>query len=104
MLLGYDDNALPVGGTVIHKTFHVTYKAARRIAIAVVGGTIVLLGIVMIVTPGPGLFGIAVGLTILAIEFTWARRWLKRLRETISDGMANNRARRAENHRKRVDN
>ena len=70
--------------------------------IAVVGATVVLLGIVMIVTPGPALVVIPVGLAILAIEFTWARRWLKRLRETISNGMANNRARRAENHRKRA--
>lgn len=79
-----------------------TYKAARRIVVAVVGATVVLLGIVMIVTPGPALVVIPVGLAILAIEFTWARRWLKRLRETISNGMANSRARRAENHRDRV--
>ena len=84
---------------MIQKTFHLTYKAAKRIAILVVGGTMVVLGIIMIVTPGPGILGIAIGLTILAVEFTWARRWLKRLRETISNGMASNRARRAENHR-----
>ena len=87
---------------MIERTLHLTYKAARRIVIAVVGATVVLLGIVMIVTPGPALVVIPVGLAILAIEFTWARRWLKRLRETISNGMANNRARRAENHRKRA--
>ena len=87
---------------MIQRTLHLTYKAARRIVIAVVGATVVLLGIVMIVTPGPALVVIPVGLAILAIEFTWARRWLKRLRETISNGMANNRARRAENHRKRA--
>jgi tellurite resistance protein TerC len=87
---------------LIERTLHLTYKAARRIVIAVVGATVVLLGIVMIVTPGPALVVIPVGLAILAIEFTWARRWLKRLRETISNGMANNRARRAENHRKRA--
>lgn len=88
---------------MIQSTLHLTYKAARRIVIAVVGATVVLLGIVMIVTPGPALVVIPVGLAILAIEFTWARRWLKRLRETISNGMANNRARRAENHRNRAE-
>lgn len=87
---------------MIERTLHVTYKAARRIVVAIVGATVVLLGIVMIVTPGPALVVIPVGLAILAIEFTWARRWLKRLRETISNGMANSRARRAENHRERV--
>lgn len=70
--------------------------------IAVVGVTVVLLGMVMIVTPGPALVVIPIGLAILAIEFTWARRWLSRLRETISNGMANDLARRAEKHRKRI--
>ena len=87
---------------MIQKTFHLTYKAGRRIAISVVGGTMVILGIIMIVTPGPGLLGIAVGLAILGLEFAWARIWLRRLRETISNGMAGSRARRAENHRERV--
>ena len=46
----------------------------------------------------------ALGLAILAVEFAWARRWLKSLRETISNGFANNRAKRAEKHRDRVQN
>ncbi len=86
----------------MQKTVHLTYKAAKRIVIAIVGGTMVVLGIIMIVTPGPGLLGIAIGLAILGAEFAWARHWLKRLRESISNGMANNRAKRAENHRDRV--
>ena len=88
---------------MIQKTANLTYKAAKRIAIAIVGGTMVLLGLIMIVTPGPGLLGIAFGLAILGAEFTWARLWLKRLRESISNGMANSRAKRAENHRDRVE-
>ena len=92
-----------MGDAVIERTFHLTYKAARRIAIAIVGGTVVVLGIIMIVTPGPGLLGIAVGLAILGAEFAWARIWLKRLRETISNGLANNRAKRAENQRKQAE-
>jgi len=88
---------------VIQKTVHLTYKAARRVAVAVLGSTIVLLGIVMIVTPGPALIVIPIGLAILGLEFAWARLWLKRLRETISNGLANNRAKRADSHRDRVD-
>ena len=88
---------------MIQKTAHLTYKAAKRIAIAIVGGTMVVLGIIMIVTPGPGILGIAIGLAILGAEFAWARIWLKRLRETISNGMANSRANRAERHRERVE-
>lgn len=88
---------------MIQKTVHLTYKAARRVAVAVLGSTIVLLGIVMIVTPGPALIVIPIGLAILGLEFAWARLWLKRLRETISNGLANNRAKRADSHRDRVD-
>jgi tellurite resistance protein TerC len=91
-----------LGQYVIHKTVHLTYKAARRIAVAVVGGTVVLLGIIMIVTPGPALVVIPIGLAILSAEFAWARHWLRRLRESISNGLANDRASRADSHRDRV--
>ena len=75
---------------------------ARRIAVAVVGSTVLLLGVVMIVTPGPAFVVIPVGLAILSIEFTWARLWLKKVRKTISEQAANSFGRRAEDHRSRV--
>jgi uncharacterized protein (TIGR02611 family) len=87
---------------VIQKTINVTYRAARRIAIAVLGSTVLVLGIVMIVAPGPALIVIPIGLAILGIEFAWARLWLKRLRRTISNNFSNSRAKRAEAHRDRV--
>ena len=87
---------------MIKRAFHFTYKAARRIVIGVVGATVVLIGIVMIVTPGPALVLIPVGIAILSIEFTWARVWLKRVRESISNRGSNNRKARAEAHRRRV--
>jgi len=87
---------------VIQKTIHLTYRAARRIAIAVVGTTVLILGIVMIVAPGPALIVIPVGLAILGIEFAWARLWLKHLRRTISNSFSNGRAKNAEAHRERA--
>ena len=87
---------------MIQKTIHWTYKTARRVAIAVLGGTIIAIGIVMIVAPGPALIVIPIGLAVLGIEFAWARRWLKRPRETISNGMAGARAKRAQARRDRV--
>ena len=57
---------------------YVPYKVAKRIVICIVGGTVVLLGVVMMVTPGPGIPAILVGLGILGIEFAWARIWLKK--------------------------
>jgi tellurite resistance protein TerC len=62
-----------------------TYKVAKRIVIGVVGGTVLALGVVMMVTPGPGIAGIIAGLGILAIEFTWARIWLKKIKNRAQD-------------------
>jgi uncharacterized protein (TIGR02611 family) len=90
------------GSSVIKRAFHLTYKAARRVVIGVVGMTIVLIGVVMIVTPGPALVFIPIGLAILSIEFTWARVWLKRVRESISNRNSNNLKARADSHRQRV--
>jgi len=56
-----------------------TYREARRVVILVVGMTIVLLGVLMLALPAPGTLTIILGLTILAIEFAWARDWLKRV-------------------------
>jgi len=57
-----------------------TYKIAKRIAIGIVGGTVLIIGIVMIVAPGPALVVIPVGLGILWLEFAWARIWLKKVK------------------------
>jgi len=84
---------------MIKKAFHLTYTTARRIVIAVIGTSVLLLGIVMMVTPGPAVLVIPAGLAILAIEFVWARRWLRKLREMISRRSAKNHGERAESHR-----
>ena len=87
---------------MIQKTLHLTFRAARRIAIAVVGITVIAVGIVMLVTPGPAIVVIPVGLAILGLEFVWARNWLRRLRKAISDRNSNRRAERAASHRERT--
>ena len=87
---------------MIKRTLHLTYKAARRIVIAVVGLSVLIIGMVMIVTPGPALIVIPVGLAILSNEFAWARAWLKKLRESISGRNSNSLNERAEGHRDRV--
>ena len=65
----------------------ITYPWARRIAVAVIGGSVVLLGVAMIVLPGPAIVVIPVGLGILGLEFAWARHWLRKLRATASGVM-----------------
>lgn len=79
-----------------------TYKVARRVVIAVVGLTVLLLGGIMVVTPGPALVFIPLGLAILSLEFAWARHWLHKLRDGISDRNSKKRAERAEAHRERA--
>lgn len=59
----------------------VPYRLARRIVIALIGGTVLLIGIAMTVLPGPAVVVIPAGLAILGIEFAWARRWLAKVRE-----------------------
>ena len=56
---------------------------ARKIVVAVIGGTIVLVGVVLLVTPGPATIVIPIGLVILASEFAWARMVLRRGKRAV---------------------
>jgi len=51
--------------------------------IAVVGGIVTLIGIFMLIGPGPGLVVFPAGLAILSTEFEWARKLLHRLEEKV---------------------
>ena len=53
-------------------------KAMKRMAVTVLGGTILLIGLALVVLPGPAFLVIPIGLAIQATEYVWARRWLKR--------------------------
>lgn len=63
---------------------HWTLRKARQVVVAVVGGTVLIIGIIMIVTPGPAIVVIPLGLGILATEFIWARILLNKVKERIS--------------------
>ncbi len=63
------------------QTLDATYRHARRVAVTVVGGSVVVVGIAMLVLPGPAFIVIPVGLAILGIEFAWARHWLEKVKE-----------------------
>jgi uncharacterized protein (TIGR02611 family) len=58
-----------------HRQRHRLY----RIGFAALGFLVLAAGIVMLVTPGPGIPAIVLGLAMLALEFAWAERWLERL-------------------------
>jgi tellurite resistance protein TerC len=61
-----------------------TLKQAKRLIVIVVGFTVLLIGIAMIVLPGPAFIVIPLGLAILASEFVWARRLLNKIKSKIS--------------------
>jgi uncharacterized protein (TIGR02611 family) len=60
-------------------------KIARRVIVSVVGATVLLIGIALLVLPGPALIVIPLGLAILATEYAWARRWLRKVRQMASN-------------------
>ena len=53
---------------------------AKKVAVLLGGGTLVLLGVVLLFVPGPGILIILAGLALLATEFDWAQRHLDSLR------------------------
>jgi len=56
-------------------------KQARRLGVIVLGGVMLLAGLIMLVTPGPGIPFLLGGLALLASEFVWARRLLERFKQ-----------------------
>ena len=55
---------------------HPTGSVAFRTTIAVLGGLVVALGLVLVPLPGPGWLIVFFGLSIWAVEFVWAQRLL----------------------------
>jgi hypothetical protein len=51
---------------------------ARKLIVAVIGSTVVLFGLALFVLPGPAVVVVPLGLAILATEFAWARRLIRR--------------------------
>lgn len=69
-------------------------RLLRRIAVTIVGSVVLVVGIVLLVAPGPGILAILLALTIFALEYEWARRRLVQARElarSASEKTATNR-------------
>jgi tellurite resistance protein TerC len=66
---------------MVRRSLHLGYRSARKIVIGVVGTSVLALGVVMLVLPGPAFLVIPAGLAILGAEFAWARRLLRLARE-----------------------
>lgn len=65
-------------------------RQIKRIIVAVTGFTVLLFGIALLVLPGPAFIVIPIGLAILATEFVWARRLLKKVRARLEKPKDNN--------------
>ena len=70
-------------------------KFLKRVVIAIVGFTVLLLGVAMVILPGPAFIVIPLGLAILATEFVWAQRLLakakayfEKQRQRVADKMS----------------
>ena len=78
--------ALPERGWIdkahaLHKRQH---PVVRRVVVAIVGGMLLLVGIALLVLPGPGVVVILAGIAVLSLEFEWAERLVTRIRAVIA--------------------
>jgi Putative transmembrane protein (PGPGW) len=60
----------------------------RKLIVAIIGGTVLLIGVALIVLPGPAFIVIPIGLAILATEFAWARSALAQAKAMVGKGKA----------------
>ena len=91
LLYGHRDPAALVSPVAddLEDLVRYTVKRARRTVILLVGSTVILIGVALLVLPGPGMVVIVLGLSLLATEFIWARRLLRRVkRDALKLGKA----------------
>ncbi len=61
-------------------------KHSKRVALEVVGWTLVIAGIAALVLPGPGLLSIFAGLVILSQQYEWAERRVEPVKKRALEG------------------
>lgn len=58
------------------------FTAALKLVRTILGFSVLLVGIALLVLPGPAVIVIPIGLAILATEYAWARRYLTKFKES----------------------
>lgn len=58
-------------------------KKIKKVFVAIAGFTILLIGIILIVLPGPATLVIPAGLAVLATEFVWAENLLNKIKSKL---------------------
>ena len=56
-----------------------------KIIITVIGAFFVILGVIMLLTPGPGLVFLALGLGIWSTKFPAVKKFVKKVKEKIKE-------------------
>ncbi|MFV0433966.1 MAG: TIGR02611 family protein [Leucobacter sp.] len=59
-------------------------RGPYKVLVTIIGVLVILAGVIMLVTPGPGWLAIFFGLAILGTEYHWARRLLGWLRQKLA--------------------
>jgi uncharacterized protein (TIGR02611 family) len=67
--------------------YMLTTRQIKRVVITVAGGTVLLIGVALLILPGPAFVVIPLGLAILASEYAWARIWLRKVRRLAERAM-----------------
>lgn len=60
----------------------------RKTAITVLGGGLTLLGVALLILPGPAWLLLPIGLAILSLEYPWAKTWLRKSQKQLSTSAA----------------
>lgn len=58
-----------------------TVKYARKAVVAITGGLLLILGLILIPLPGPGFLVIFAGIFVLSLEFAWFEQHVERTRK-----------------------
>jgi uncharacterized protein (TIGR02611 family) len=64
--------------------FKAVAAPVRKLIVGIIGGTVLLIGVALIVLPGPAFIVIPIGLAILATEFAWARRAVTKAKAMVA--------------------
>lgn len=57
----------------------------KKVIVSVVGGLLVVAGLIMMPLPGPGIVLVVAGIGVLAAEYAWARRALKKTKDKAEE-------------------
>ena len=77
-------------------------KIARKVGVLVVAIPVLVVGVALLVLPGPGLLVILAGLLILSLEFEFAKTYVDSVRKRLGD--VNNAVRNRSNGKARKKN